>query len=77
MTMWMCISFRANPIQSLDHQTLNLVLDSEDLRLEVTSIVGGDADSDHGTRDTGGTTKGKFAGNVAVGDVLVLAIPNS
>lgn len=69
-----CISFRANHFQSLNHQTLNLVLDSKDLRLEVTSIVGGDADSDHGARDTSGSAKGKFAGNVAVGNVLILAV---
>lgn len=62
------------PSNPLDHQTLNLVLDSKDLRLEVTGIVGGDADSNHGTRDTGGSAEGKFAGNVAVGDVLVLTI---
>ena len=56
----------------LDHKSLNLVLDGSDLSHEITGLVGGDAGSDHGARDTGGATQSKLAGDEDVGGVLVL-----
>ena len=61
------------PYPSLDHESLNLVLDGPDLAHEITSLVGGDTGRDHRTRHTSGPTQGKLAGDVDVGDVLVLS----
>lgn len=57
----------------LDHQALDLGLDGTDLVGELTGIVGGNGDGDHGTADTAGTAKSHLGGNVDIGDVLVLA----
>lgn len=63
-----------NPLTSLlDHETLNLVLNGSDLAHKVTSLVGSDAGRDHRARHTSGPTQGELAGDVDVGDVLVLS----
>ena len=61
------------PYPSLDHESLNLVLDGPDLAHQITSLVGSDTGRDHRTRHTSGPTQGKLAGDVDVGDVLVLS----
>lgn len=63
----------SKPYPSLDHESLNLVLDGPDLAHEVTSLVGGDASRDHGAGHTSRTTQRKLAGHVDVGHVLVLS----
>ena len=57
---------------ALDHEPLNLVLDGPDLSHEVASLVGGDASSDHRTRDTSRAAQGELAGDEDVAGVLVL-----
>lgn len=57
----------------LDHQALNLVLQVADGGSQVGSLVGGDAAGDDGAGNTGSTAESHLAGDVDVGDVLVLA----
>ena len=59
-------------IHILDHHALNLVLQGTDLSHQVTSLVGGDASSDHRTRDTSRAAQGELAGDEDVAGVLVL-----
>lgn len=49
----------------LDHESLDLVLESADLAHEVGSLVGGDGGSDDGAGDTAGTAESHLGGNVA------------
>jgi hypothetical protein len=56
----------------LDHETLDLELDSADLSSEITSVVGGDRASNDRARNTGSTAESHLAGDVDVGNVLVL-----
>lgn len=56
---------------ALDHEPLNLVLDGPDLSHEVASLVGGDASSDHRTRDTGRPAQSKLAGHEDIRSILV------
>ena len=58
---------------SLDHQTLDSGLDGADLIGQLGGLVGGDRASNHGARDTGGTAQSHLAGDVDVGNVLVLS----
>lgn len=44
--------------KSLDHKSLNLVLQGSDLVHEITGVVGGDAGSNDGTRNTAGSSEG-------------------
>lgn len=60
-------------VNRLDHETLDLGLDGADLVGELGGLVGGDAASNNGAADTGGATKSDLAGDIDVGDVLVLA----
>lgn len=57
----------------LDHQSLDLVLESADLVHEIRRLVGGDAGRDDGAGHTTGAAKSGLGGNVDVWDVLVLA----
>lgn len=60
-------------LNSLNHQTLDSSLDGADLVGQLGGLVGGDRASNHGARDTGGTAQSHLAGNVDVGNVLVLS----
>lgn len=51
--------------RSLDHESLDLVLESADLAHEVGSLVGGDGGSDDGAGDTAGAAESHLGGNVA------------
>ena len=53
----------------LDHETLDLVLESADLVVQVAGLVGRDASRNDGAADTAGTAESHLAGNVDVGDV--------
>lgn len=52
--------------KGLDHQSLDLVLESADLAHEVGSLVCGDGSGDDGARDTAGATESHLGGNVDV-----------
>lgn len=57
----------------LDHQSLDLVLESADLVHEIRRLVGGDAGRDDGAGDTAGAAERGLGGNVDIWHVLVLA----
>jgi len=48
----------------LDHEALDLVLESADLAHEVGGLVGGDAAADNSAADTAGAAKSHLAGDV-------------
>lgn len=48
----------------LDHESLDLVLESADLAHEVGGLVGGDAAADNCAAHTAGAAKGHLAGDV-------------
>lgn len=50
----------ASASSTLDHQSLDLVLDGLDLVVEVGSSVGGDRASDNGTAHTARTSKSLY-----------------
>lgn len=50
--------------KGLDHQSLDLVLESADLAHEVGGLVCGDGSGDDGAGDTAGATEGHLGGNV-------------
>lgn len=54
----------------LDHETLDLVLNSTDLSGQVTSLVGSDRGSNHGAGNTSSTTESHLARNVNVGNLI-------
>lgn len=56
----------------LDEELLNLGLDSLDLAVELTGLVGGNGSSNDGAGDTTSTAEGSLGGNEDVGRVLVL-----
>lgn len=60
-------------LNPLDHQTLDSGLDGADLVGQLGGLVGGDRASNHGAGDTGGTAQSHLAGDVDVGNVLVLS----
>jgi hypothetical protein len=60
-------------IESLDLETLNLVLEGADLAHQVGGFVGGDRRRDDRTSNTTGAAKCHLAGHVNVRNVLVLA----
>lgn len=49
---------------ALDHESLDLVLESADLAHEVRGLVGGDAAADDSAADTAGTAESHLAGDV-------------
>ena len=49
---------------ALDHESLDLVLESADLAHEVGGLVGGDAAADDSAADTAGTAESHLAGDV-------------
>lgn len=57
---------------SLQHKSLDLVLEGADLAHQVTGLVGGDAGGDDGAGDTAGTAESELAGDEDVDAVLVL-----
>jgi hypothetical protein len=57
----------------LDHQSLDLVLQSPDLVHQITGRVGGDASTNDSPRHTTGSSESSLAGHVNVWDVLVFA----
>jgi hypothetical protein len=56
----------------LDHKAFNTVLKLANLGHEVAGLVRGDGSSDDGAGDTASATKGSLAGNIDVGNILVL-----
>ena len=58
---------------NLDHETLDLVLESADLVHEIRRLVGGDRGGDDGAGDTAGAAKSGLGWHVDVWHVLVLA----
>jgi hypothetical protein len=58
---------------NLDHQSLDLVLESADLVHEIRRLVGGDAGRDDGAGHTAGAAERGLGGDVDVWHVLVLA----
>lgn len=52
---------------SLDHESLDLVLQGLDLVHQVTGLVGGDAAGDNGTADTACSAQSTLGGDVAEG----------
>lgn len=59
--------------RNLDHQSLDLVLESADLVHEIGRLVGGDAGRDDGAGHAAGAAERGLGGNVDVWHVLVLA----
>lgn len=60
-----CIcSPREHPPVTLDHESLDLVLERADLAHEVGGLVGGDAAGDDSAADTAGTAESHLAGDV-------------
>lgn len=57
---------RSGGRKSLDHQSLDLVLESADLAHEVGSLVCGDGSGDDGAGDTAGATESHLGRNVDV-----------
>jgi len=57
----------------LDHESLDLVLESADLAHEVGGLVGGDGGGNNGAGNTAGATEGHLGGNVAVTDVRLVS----
>ena len=51
-------------LRSLDHESLDLVLEGADLAHEVGGLVGGDAAADDSAADTAGTAESHLAGDV-------------
>lgn len=49
---------------TLDHESLDLVLESADLAHEVGGLVGGDAAADDSAADTAGAAESHLAGDV-------------
>lgn len=49
---------------TLDHESLDLVLERADLAHEVGGLVGGDAAADDSAADTAGTAESHLAGDV-------------
>lgn len=60
-------------LSRLDGQTLDLVLEGLDRAGQVTGLVGADAGSNDGARNTAGAAQSDLAGDEHVGGVLVLA----
>jgi hypothetical protein len=60
-------------LSSLDHQTLDSGLDGADLVGQLGGLVGSDRASNHRAGDTGSTAQSHLAGDVDVGNVLVLS----
>jgi hypothetical protein len=60
-------------IPSLDHESLDLVLQSSDLVHQIGGFVGSDTGTDNSTRNTTSTTQSSLTWNVNVWDVLVFA----
>ena len=60
-------------VHRLDHQALDLGLDGADLVGKLGSLVGGDAAGNNGAAHTGRATESDLAGDIDVGNVLVLA----
>lgn len=58
---------------SLDHESLDLVLEGADLVHEIRGLVGGDGGGDDGAGDTAGAAESGLGWNVDIWDVLVLA----
>lgn len=58
---------------NLDSKSLDLVAQGLDLASQLTSLVGVDASGDDSTAHTAGAAEQRLAGNVDVGDALVLA----
>lgn len=58
---------------SLDHESLDLVLQCSDLAHQVRSFVGGDRCGNDSSADTTGTAQSGLAWDVDVGSVLVFA----
>jgi hypothetical protein len=59
-------------MDTLDHETLDLVLDSTDLSSQVTSLVGSDRGSNHGAGNTSSTAESHLARNINVGNLIYL-----
>lgn len=60
-----CAAFLSfGPRHTLDHESLDLVLESADLAHEVRGLVGGDAAADDSAADTAGAAESHLAGNV-------------
>lgn len=59
--------------QTLDEKSLNLILQTPNLSLQLRRLVGGDRGRDNSAGHATGTTKGDLRGDENVGDVLVFA----
>ena len=68
------IQFRTCLRNILDHETLDLVLDGTDLSGQVTGLVGGDGAGNDGARNTGGTAESHLAGDVDVGNLVLMLV---